>query len=190
MDTDVEVVKSYNDLLYNDLFLCFEDEKNVSIGTVGSIPKHRCIGELLEEYDSRHFVINGEMDLTTNLKYVTALLKDKYGLILDGRQQQLNFGIYVYSMDYFIAKSYITGEVDITNNTYAIHHYAGTWLSDSDKKKQYIYKNIINIVGGEKNGIVCKIASFIATYKVDGFYGVKKMLKSYFYKYKLKKRAW
>lgn len=169
MDTDVEIIRSYNDLLNDDLFMCFEDKTNVSIGTFGAIPKHPYVQELLKSYSARHFIIDGVLDLTTNLKYVTELLKCKYNLVLNGKCQHLDLGINIYSSDFFIAKSYITGELEITNNTYAIHHYAGSWLSENQKKVNVEFKKIISHFGWlSKNSIMCKIASAIAHYRVNG----------------------
>ena len=36
--------------------------------------------------------------------------------------------IFVLPYDYFSPKSYVTGKIEKTNNTYSIHHFAGTWL--------------------------------------------------------------
>ena len=33
----------------------------------------------------------------------------------------------VLPMDYFSPKNYVTKKITITENTYSIHHFAGTW---------------------------------------------------------------
>lgn len=38
-------------------------------------------------------------------------------------------------MEYFCAKDYKTDKYYITENTYAIHHFAGSWLPLSTKLK-------------------------------------------------------
>jgi len=145
MDTDVEVIKTYDSLLEHKLFCCFEDDNNVSIGTVGAEKGNGFVRELLDSYKNRTFIkSNKEMDMTTNLKIVTEKLVKDYDLLLDGNLQRLNDGIVIYPKDYFIAKNYKTGEYNITENTYAIHHYNGSWLSDDDKLYGLLYKRYWN----------------------------------------------
>lgn len=36
-----------------------------------------------------------------------------------------------------------------TENTYTIHHFQGSWLSDSERKKQKIRKVLIKVIGKE-----------------------------------------
>ena len=38
-----------------------------------------------------------------------------------------------YPRDYFIAKNYKTDEYCISKNTFAIHHYSGSWFTDEEK---------------------------------------------------------
>ena len=46
--------------------------------------------------------------------------------------------ITIFPKDYFCPKSYDTGELHITKNTYTIHHFAGSWI-----KKYPLWLSII-----------------------------------------------
>ena len=134
MDTDVEVIKSYDLLLSDRLFCCFEDYNNVSIGTLGSEKGNSFIKKLLESYEKRAFIkADKELDMTSNLKITTEILVNQYGLLLNGKLQILKDGMKIYPREYFIAKNYKTGEYNITDKTYAIHHYNASWQSDEYK---------------------------------------------------------
>ncbi len=135
MDTDVELVQSFDSLLALDAFMCFEDHDKVSIGTFGASKASKLVKDFLTAYDNRHFYKeNGEFDTTTNLETVTQILHNKYYLRLNGRQQILHKNIVVFPREKFIAKSVNTGWIMSDDSTIAIHHYAGSWFSDEDKK--------------------------------------------------------
>jgi hypothetical protein len=36
--------------------------------------------------------------------------------------------VYILPYDYFSPKSYATKKINLTANTYAIHHFAGSWM--------------------------------------------------------------
>ena len=79
---------------------------------------------------------NGDFNVTTNVTYITNIFT-RYGLKLDNSYQEVQ-GFALYPMDYFCAKSYHTGIVHTTKNTYTIHHFSGSWLTDEQKRlKKY-----------------------------------------------------
>lgn len=135
MDTDVELVQSFDSLLALDAFMCFEDHDKVSIGTFGAQKKSALVKDFLDAYKDRHFYKeNGEIDTTTNLEIVTQILHKKYHLNLNGKQQTLLKNIVVFPREKFIAKSVNTGWIMKDDSTIAIHHYAGSWFNEENKK--------------------------------------------------------
>lgn len=42
-------------------------------------------------------------------------------------------------MDYFSPKNYVTKKIVITENTYSIHHFAGTWQPGWKKTLLYLW---------------------------------------------------
>ena len=92
---------------------------------------------MLDEYINLKFLDkNGNMDLTTNVVRITNLTKEKYDLKLESYFQELKNGIVtIYPFDYFCPKDWETGNIKLTDNTYTIHHLAGSWHTDREKKR-------------------------------------------------------
>lgn len=135
MDTDVEVVKNFNDLLLYNGFMCFENNKSISIGTLGIVKHSTLVMNFLTEYASRHFRRkDGTLDMTTNLSIITPILVNDYDVCLNGKKQILKDKILILPMESFIAKSDITGCIMKNEDTYAIHHYMGSWLAEDIRK--------------------------------------------------------
>lgn len=174
MDTDVEVIKPFDNLLTYQAFLCFESSKMVSIGTLGAKKESFLIKDLLNVYNNMHFLNNdGSLNMATNLTYITKILSTNYGLKLNGKRQLLG-DILVLPMTAFIAKSYWTGWIMAENDTYAIHHYEASWLNDfqreRDKRQSYYVKKYFKML---ENPVI-KFAFLRANYDVLGFYGFLK----------------
>lgn len=127
MDTDVEVVKSLDSFLHHSALIGFECEDRLSTAFIASISGALWIGELMDEYESRVFVKDGRMDLTTNVEYVTRYFK-QHGLQVGGEKQTVG-DVEVFPSEYFSPKSWNTGKYNITDNTVVIHHFSGTWHS-------------------------------------------------------------
>lgn len=128
MDTDVEVIKPLNKFLDLQAFTGFETETSVPTGIMASEKGLPLFKELLTDYNNRHFVDeNGCIDLTTNVVMITKTLK-KYGLELNNQIQTVQ-GLTLYPKIVFCPKSYETGKVLLSDETYTIHHFAGSWLT-------------------------------------------------------------
>lgn len=140
MDTDVEVVKSFNDLLENRAFTGVERGEYCITGTLAAEQHHPWIEKLLRYYDGRTFLLaNGEMDVTTNTVIITTITKEHYGWKEGNRLSNLADGIAIYPFDYFCAKNGMTNEYHMTANTYTVHHFNGSWASQSNKLlKNYV----------------------------------------------------
>ncbi len=131
MDSDVEVVKSLDPLLQYDAFSGFESTQGdrIPTGTMGAVAGNEWIECLLHDYDDKRFLLdNGEFDLTTNVIFITELTKAKFNLRLDGTKHFFGPNMVMLPFDYLCAKDLDTGEICSTDNTYTIHHFAGSWL--------------------------------------------------------------
>ena len=58
LDTDVEVNKSFNDLLENDSIWGFEEKNYIATSTIGARKGNELIKEFLDEYNGRKFIKN------------------------------------------------------------------------------------------------------------------------------------
>lgn len=140
MDTDVEVVKSLDDLLSNRAFTGVERGEYCVTGTLAAEASHPWIGKLLSYYDNRKFILeDGKLDVTTNTVIITKITKEMYRWNEGNKLSILEDGVVVYPFEYFCAKNGMTNEYHITKNTYTIHHFNGSWTSGSKKfLKKYI----------------------------------------------------
>lgn len=135
MDTDVELVKSLNELLPLSACFGFESKDAVMTGFFGASPQHPIVVGLLENYQERHFLLEGgNYDFTTNVVKTTEFLT-ALGLVKDGQWQQLA-NCDIYPVEYFSPKCLQTGFLTRTSNTIAIHHFDSSWLNKSSKKKK------------------------------------------------------
>lgn len=135
MDMDVEVIKSFNPLLNNDYLLGYENQIGIEAGIFGASPKADWVKLILDYYENKSFYREDDTQNTTPLpKIIFKILK---------ANKLLNKHIHPFSPDYLTAKSYKTGQIHTTSNTYTIHHFAGSWHGPKEK----LYKRVKNILG-------------------------------------------
>ena len=128
MDTDVEVINDFSKLLCENTVLGYEDDNNLTTAFIAVPPKAIWVKELLDLYEKRSFIKeDGLLDLTTNVIFISNYLKDK-GLILNGKYIKKD-DIEIYPSEYFSPRSWDKGKYHITDNTYTVHYFAGTWHS-------------------------------------------------------------
>lgn len=143
-DTDVEVLKPLYDIVKRGGFMGIEGcpteaDPGRSFGVapglgLAAAPGNGVFRDLMEEYHSRHFLNpDGSYNLTTIVVYTTDYLKS-HGLEEKNCIQCVR-GIYIYPKEYFCPMDNISGEVEITENSYSIHHYDASWLTAEQKRE-------------------------------------------------------
>lgn len=151
LDTDVEVIKPFDDLLENEFFLGFENDANVGTAVLGSIPHHALLKTMLDLYHTKSFLKRGKPDLTTNTMYFTLFLLSDFGMIIRPFVQDLTDKegnkVKVFSTDYFAPLNFNTKKEERTANTYSVHRYANSWSSKSLKLGQSMANGLRKIVG-------------------------------------------
>lgn len=130
LDTDIELKKSFDDLLNQDAFMGFEDGICVSCGVIAVKPHNEFIKEILDIYNSDNFFYEEHKE--ANVKMITEHLH-RHGLKQDNSEQHI-CGIHIYPKTYFNPMDYY-GNWDKTKDTYAIHLYSGSWLSKDEQAK-------------------------------------------------------
>ena len=113
------------------------------------------VKELLNYYDDRSFMKNNnELDTTSNTFIITQMMKEK-GFIMNNSFQDKKGYVCFYPNDFFCPKSYKTGKIELTENSYCIHHFAKSWIPFYQKwkniaKMKFMYwfgvKNIQSII--------------------------------------------
>lgn len=179
-DTDVEIIKSIEEIVKNGSFMGFEYSKNKEIKVasglgIGSLPKQRFYKEILGYYDKIHFINkDGSYNQITIVEYTTNLLK-KYGLFEKNIIQKVE-DITIYPTEYFCPLNYETGKILITDKTVSIHHYTSSWHTEKEKKFKELERRFLNKCGQEKINLLEKnmLYRFIKNLYING---LKKTLK-------------
>lgn len=132
LDTDVELVRNIDDLLYHDAFIGFESSEFIDPGSgFGAAPGNPVIKEFCDIYKDKRFVLDdGQLNTMPCPRYYTSVL-DAHGLKRDGSFQLLD-GIAVYPYYSFCPHSHVTNKIYMDPDTYSIHHHAGGWMDKAD----------------------------------------------------------
>ena len=153
MDTDVEVLKSYDDLLDLPAFTGYEGSKTYPpvTGTMASEAGGEWVKEQLATYDTIHFVRpDGSLDLTTNTARISQIMREN-GFVQNGKKQVYK-QMHIFPVEYFCPRQ-TSGEILITENTYCDHHFMGTW----DNKKTNWKGYVLNLFGRKGRIYVIKL---------------------------------
>lgn len=147
LDTDVEVLKTFEDLLHHRSFWGFEAENFIATSTIGAVPKHEILKAYLEQYHTRQFLRpDGSHDTTPNVVFVTRLW-EKHGLIRNNELQVVGNDNLFLPQSHLSPYEYTSGVMAPLNDAYAIHHYAKTWLSPWARVKGSIKKQLVQWFG-------------------------------------------
>lgn len=129
LDTDVEIIKSFDDLLYDSSFWGFANYNEVVAGIgFGSVAGNKLALQMRDYYDTQKFIKeDGSMDLRPCCDYQDEVLKN-YGFVMNNKQQKIN-GNVLYPMEVFNPNG-LVGISDLyTENTHSIHWSTGSWES-------------------------------------------------------------
>ena len=157
MDTDVEVIKCLDEFLKHEAFSGFETYDTVPTGIMGCVKKHPFFNLLIGYYNNRSFIkSDGKYDMKTNVETITEYCLEN-GLERNNTLQNIN-GFILYPKEYFCPKNHNTGKIHLNEDTYTIHHFAGSWLSTDEKIKN----RIIRVLGPGITNIFIKIKQCIS----------------------------
>lgn len=198
LDSDVEVLKSFNNLLHLPYFIGQENTTSgVEAATMGFEPGNELIGTLLQKYEGKDFINEDGTCNDEALPYIIRrCIESRYNYstidtpteFVDDKDR-----INVLPIDWFSPKHWQTKEVNCTDNTYSIHHFAASWKegvkeddapamehntkkgkSILDKMSHYAHKLNITICKlACKNKLVA--ALYIPVYHSEKFYITKRM---------------
>lgn len=179
MDTDVEVCKSFDSLLTFSAVAGYESRTSILTSTIMATPRNEWIKMLLLDYNNRHFIRkDGSYDTTTNVKSITQLTRRKYNVSLDGGFKKFGNNMVILPFEYLCAKDYQTGEVKITNETYTIHHFKGSWLKREESLERDLKRSMIKkLYWIPLFEVRYWIATFISIWKVGGILQLLKRIK-------------
>lgn len=156
LDTDVEVLSTFNPFLESEITLGFESENRIATAIIMAGQNNPLICQWLNTYHTRKFKMNGKMDMTTNVFYLTQLLEQK-GLLLNGENQILEKNICIYNKQYFAPYSLGDSTVRVVPETVCIHWCDGSWVCGKKKIKHFCIKYVKKILGTKKYNSLRKL---------------------------------
>ena len=143
-DTDVEVIRPFDDIVAKGSFLGFEinpgEEReygavNPGLG-MGAEPGLELYRKILEYYSKLQFILpDGTYNITDAVVNITTRELIRVGLRNRIGIQKVDC-ISIYPADYFNPFDDITGKVNITDDTYSIHWYSKTWMKVSPLRQK------------------------------------------------------
>lgn len=132
LDTDIEMVKKPDTLLYQHCFGCVDSSLTMNLGSgFGAVPGMEIIRELRDYYNGISFLKeDGSMDFTSCNTYSYQVLK-KYGYKINNKLQTVK-GMNIYPMIFQGACQFANKKL-INDKTFFIHYGNLSWFKNRTK---------------------------------------------------------
>ncbi|GAB3513217.1 glycosyltransferase [Spirosoma knui] len=144
MDTDVEVLKSLDPLLHLPGFSGFESDTEIPTGIMATEQHNPWAKEQLDYYFDRPFLNQDQsINYTTNVEIISRSMQAN-GFALNNTYQVYNGCMHIFPKDYFCPKTR-AGEIILTEHTYCIHHFEGSWQPVRHKLKKFIVRRLLGV---------------------------------------------
>jgi len=151
LDTDVYVLKPFDDFLSHDFFSSIEVDHEAYIRTrlssqlhsdgrpidpermlqgiqiqaavMGSVKGHPFVSDAMQYYEDRHFIRHdGTYDQTFLAPNIYAKTAEKYGFVYHDSLQELREGMVIYPAETFASHGHL-----VTDKAFCVHLCAGGW---------------------------------------------------------------
>lgn len=133
LDTDVELIRPLDELLYHRAYMGFEGERdgvaiNPGLG-FGAEKNNPILLEMMKDiYGNRHFCREDKsIDMTPSPRLMTDFLVKK-GLLVRNQRQCIGNELEIYPKSFFAPKDFWDGGLFIKADTFSIHHYDASWV--------------------------------------------------------------
>ncbi|MFD2305640.1 glycosyltransferase family 32 protein [Enterococcus termitis] len=149
LDTDIEIKKSFSNLLTNkEVILGFENKgKYLMTGFMAGKKNHFIWQDLLDYYKKQSFIQkDGGLDLTPNTKILTDYLVAR-GLQCNNHLQTLASQICIYPENFFSAYNFKYMEEISDHSTYTVHHCYASWMPSKNRARFWLKRKIIRLIG-------------------------------------------
>lgn len=134
LDTDVELRRNVDDLLYQEAFCGVEKWQTINFGGLsGSIKGHPMVKRFLDARESIEFIDEKGNQNRNTCGFYDTNVAIKSGYRLNGKNQNIN-GMNIYAYDYFQPYDYMSGTINETENTHSVHWFNGGWLDEVSRK--------------------------------------------------------
>lgn len=154
LDTDVEVVKNFDDLLELPYFAGTEGGGWIEAGILASEKNADWVKQCLDYFDKPFLKPDNSLDMITLPQIMNRIIQQKQTIeiaskekIMLNSQRDLGLVYYLFEKDFFCGKNMGTGVVTKTANTYTIHHFAMSWITLGHRFLPDIKRKLIKIFG-------------------------------------------
>lgn len=155
LDSDVEVLKSFDDLLDLPYFLGAEKAQTPEAAIIGAEKECDWIKACLDYYQDRHFINeDGSLDIKTVPDIMIKQIEQIKPIRVLSLEESLNIRnlnmeneVLEFNDVFFSPKVFDSREVEITPYTYAIHHYQNSWFSPKARAYYRTRAFIVKILG-------------------------------------------
>lgn len=147
LDTDVEVLKNFDEYLNNKSFWGLEAGNYIATSTIGTEINNPLIEAFYKEYLDRSFINeDGTLNVGTNVEIISKKFKE-LGAKLDGSKEIIEGIGVIYPTEIFSPYDYRYYKDYRTDKTVTVHYFYKSWISKKDKIKQFLKKGFIKIFG-------------------------------------------
>ncbi|MBR6071670.1 MAG: glycosyl transferase [Acholeplasmatales bacterium] len=129
LDTDVEVIKSFDDFLKYDFFISQEADTSFCTAVIGAKSDNEIITNFLKTYDNKKFSLNGPDKIQPNSIEIKNFFEKFTGLNASFNNEIHYKNNIVLPRTYFCAKDIHNYKLDVTKVTISIHHLDASWYS-------------------------------------------------------------
>lgn len=158
LDTDVELVKSPDNLLEESMFLAIE-KQNCQINTglgFGAEKENLLLYQLMELYHNISFIKeDGTLNVIACPRYTTDFFL-KRGYQLKDQNQRIE-NCLILSSEYFCPMDFQTGVINMTEHTVGIHWFEASWFEKEDKNIHDMEMKIRQKCPNRIGGLLCFI---------------------------------
>jgi len=124
LDTDVEVLKSFDGLMSREYFFGYENgSKRIEGAVLAAAPHHPAVASALKFYQEQDFNYNES-------KVNELVLPNVLAKAFESLQEKLE----IFPESFFSPKSFMDGKIRSTADTFCIHHFQSNWRPESIRK--------------------------------------------------------
>ena len=140
LDTDVKLLGNFDSLLDQKLVFGFETSHQINGAIILAEKENPFLRRVLDVYEDFLFEGNDIIEKMVPIPYVLSKMVEQKGAVMNGKTQKVN-GITLLSREYFYPLSFEGEGKCFSENTIAIHQYAGSWSNNVTKIDVFLKKN-------------------------------------------------
>jgi hypothetical protein len=150
LDSDVEVLKSFDKILDAESFIGFEYMNIPEAAVLGCEKGCKWVKNCLDWYNEKSFISeNGDLKNDVVPLLVKIILEKYYHKkIEDNGKIQILQGLNLYPYYYFSPKNYFNGKIKTRKETVCIHRFASAWGPNEKRKWTLVlHSMVIGLIG-------------------------------------------